>query len=77
MKVTISLPDSTFEAAETIRRRLRFSRSRFYSQAIEAHVRAHQAGETLAALNEVYRTEGSSLDSTLERLQAGALREDW
>ena len=77
MKVAISLPDPVFEAAETIRTRLQISRSRFYSQAVEAHVRKYQAGEIREALNEVYGAADSSLDPVLERLQAEALREEW
>lgn len=77
MKVAVSLPDAVFEAAETVRRRLGLSRSRFYAQAVEAHVRTHRAGEIRETLDEVYGAEGSSMDPILERLQAEALREDW
>lgn len=77
MKVAISLPDPLFEAAEEIRKRLGLSRSAFYSQAVEAHMRAHRAGEVREALDEVYGSEDSRLDPVLEELQAGALREEW
>ena len=77
MKVAISLPDPIFEAAETVCKRLGVSRSRFYSKAVEAHVRTYQADEIREALDEVYGSEDSSLDPTLKRLQAEALREDW
>lgn len=77
MKVAVSVPDSIFEAAERVRGRLGVSRSRFYSQAVEAHVRTYQAGEIREALDEVYQTEDSSLDPTLENLQTEALREEW
>ena len=77
MKVAISLPDPIFEAAETICKRLGISRSRFYSKAVEAHVRTYQAGEVREALDEIYGSEDSTLDPVLEQLQAEALREDW
>lgn len=77
MKVAISLPDPLFEAAESVRKRLGVSRSRFYATAVEAHLRTYQAGEIREALDEVYGSEESALDPTLERLQAEALREEW
>ncbi len=77
MKVAISLPDEVFEAAESICRRLGVSRSRFYSEAVEARVRTYQADEIREALAEVYGRESSELDPVLENLQAEALREDW
>ena len=77
MKVAVSLPDSLFETAETIRKRLGMARSRFYANAIEAHVRTYRAGEIREALDEVYSTEPSGLERTLDELQAEALREEW
>jgi hypothetical protein len=77
MKVAISLPDPIFEAAEAICKRLGVPRSRFYAKAIEGQVRTHQADEIREALDEVYGSEASSLDPTLKRLQADALREEW
>ena len=77
MKVAISLPDPVFEAAETVRKRLGLSRSRFYSKAVEAHVRIYQAGEIREALDAVYGSEESALDPLLDRLQSDSLREDW
>lgn len=77
MKVAISLPDPLFEAAEEIRKRLGVSRSRFYSKAVEAHVRIHRAGEIREALDSVYGEGQSTLDPFLEHLQAEALREEW
>ncbi len=77
MKVAISLPDPIFEAAEDICKRLGVPRSRFYSKAVEAHVRTYQASEIREALDEVYGSEESGLDPVLRQLQAEALREDW
>lgn len=77
MKVAISLPDPLFEAAETIRKRLGDSRSRFYSKAVEAQVRTYQADEVREALDQVYGTEDSGLDPVLHQLQAKALQEEW
>ena len=77
MKVAISLPDPVFEAAEAVRKRLGVSRSRFYSKAVEAHLRTYQAGEIREALDEVYGSDDSGMDPVLKRLQARALREEW
>lgn len=77
MKVAISLPDPVFEAAEAVCKRLGVSRSRFYSQAVESHVRTYQADEIREALDEVYGAEDSSLDPALHQLQVEALREEW
>jgi len=77
MKVAISLPDPVYEAAETIRKRLGVSRSRFYTKAVESQVRTYQADEIREALDQVYGSEDSRMDPVLKRLQAEALREEW
>lgn len=77
MKVAVSIPDPIFEAAESIRRRLGVSRSRFYAGALERHVGTYQADEIRESLDEVYGARDSKLDPVLDRLQAEALREEW
>jgi metal-responsive CopG/Arc/MetJ family transcriptional regulator len=77
MKVAISLPDATFEAAERVSKQLRMSRSQLYARAVEVFVKSYRGvgvAETLAA---VYGSESSAVDPVLDELQAEALREEW
>ena len=78
MKVAISLPDEVFEAAERVSRRLRVSRSRFYSRAIEEYVKKHGRDDVTDRLNAVYRKASSRLDPAMEAMSLEALRrEKW
>jgi metal-responsive CopG/Arc/MetJ family transcriptional regulator len=77
MKVAISVPDPTFQAAERVSKRLGMSRSQLYSRAVEAFVKKHRGVEVRQALEEVYAAEPATLDPMIERLQAEALREEW
>ncbi len=77
MKIAISVPDPTFEAAERISKRLGISRSQLYSRAVEQYVEPYRREEVRAALAEVYSSEPSEVDPVLEELQAEALREEW
>jgi metal-responsive CopG/Arc/MetJ family transcriptional regulator len=77
MKVAISLPDPTFEAAERVSKRLGMSRSQLYAQAVEAFVKKHRTVEVREALTAVYGTETAAVDPVIDQLQAVALREEW
>jgi len=77
MKIAISVPDATFQAAERVSRRLRMSRSELYSRAVEAFVKSHRGDEVKEALAAVYGAEPSDLDPVIDQLQAEALREEW
>jgi predicted transcriptional regulator len=78
MKVTISVPDDTFEAAERMARRLRMSRSQLYARAVEAYVGAHSGSEVRETLAAVYGSAtAATVDPVIDRLQAEALREEW
>ncbi len=77
MKVAISIPDAVFQEAEQASKRLRMSRSRLYSQAVEEFVRKHRGQSVRDALHTVYGQESSDLDPVLAQLQARALREKW
>ena len=69
MRVSLSIPDRIFRAAERAAKRQKISRSRFYAQAVEACLKAQsgkQSGKQItAALNAVYGTENSELDPDL------------
>ncbi len=65
MKTAISIPDRIFRAAERAAKRQKVSRSRFYAQAVEAYLKTQQAKGVTEALNAVYGTGSSELDSDL------------
>jgi metal-responsive CopG/Arc/MetJ family transcriptional regulator len=77
MKVAISVPDPTFEAAERVAKRLGMSRSKLYAQAVESFVKIHRGSEVREALAAVYGREVAVVDPILDQLQAEALREEW
>jgi metal-responsive CopG/Arc/MetJ family transcriptional regulator len=77
MKVAISLPDPTFQAAERVSKRLGMSRSQFYAQAVESFVKDHRGVDVAEALAAVYGSEASTVDPLIDHLQAEALREEW
>ncbi|MBI3388023.1 MAG: hypothetical protein HY027_09810 [Deltaproteobacteria bacterium] len=77
MKVAISVPDRVFEEAELVAKRLRVSRSRVYSQAIEEFVTKHRGKSVSESLDAVYGRMAQGLDAVLTELQARALREKW
>jgi metal-responsive CopG/Arc/MetJ family transcriptional regulator len=80
MKTAISLPDSLFEAAERLARRIGISRSELFQRAVQAFLWEHQAEGVTEALNQVYSPgeEGAHLDPILEHLQLTSLpKEEW
>lgn len=78
MKTAISLPDSVFEAAESIAQQLGVSRSELYVKALNSYIRKYNKEKMLAQLNEVYAEEDSTLDPALAAMQAAALPyEEW
>jgi predicted transcriptional regulator len=54
MKTAISIPDPIFRKAEKLARRLRKSRSRLFSEAVEEYVSRHDPSAITSALDEVY-----------------------
>ena len=53
MKVAVSVPDRVFEEADRVAKRLRVSRSRVYSQALEEFVKKYQQKSVREALDVV------------------------
>ncbi len=72
MKTAISIPDSLYESAEKLARRLGESRSELYAKAVKSYVEKHQDDKITAKLNEVYDNEPSTLDPVLANLQSAA-----
>jgi len=78
MKTAISIPDTTFQAAEQLARRLGKSRSELYSQALAAYIEQHRTKDVTERLNAVYEAEPSELDPVLQLLQLRSLpKDDW
>ena len=80
MKTAISLPDSLFEAAERLARRMEISRSQLFQRAVQAFLREHRDEGVTEALNQVYGrgSEEARLDPVLEQLQLASLpKEEW
>lgn len=76
MKMAVSLPDSLFEAAGQLAKRLGMSRSELYAAAIEEYLRSHRNEGVTEALNRVYREEPSGLDPVISAIQAASLPRD-
>ncbi len=77
MKIAISVPDATFEAAERVSKRLGVSRSQLYSKAVDKYLEPYRREEVREALEAVYGSEAPAVDPVLDELQAEALREEW
>ena len=80
MKTAISLPDSLFEAAERLARRMEISRSQLFQRAVQAFLREHRDEGVTEALNQVYGrgSEEARLDPVLEQLQLTSIpKEEW
>ncbi len=78
MKTAISMPDPVFKAADRLARRLRVSRSRLCTDAVDEYVHRHASGSVTEQLNAVYHQEDSRLDPLFQTLQGQAIsRETW
>ncbi len=76
MKTALSIPDSVFEAAETVAERLSISRSQLYTRAIQEFLKLHGAQDVTERLNRVYSEASSALDPSLVEMQAKSLAEN-
>jgi len=80
MKTAISIPDSLFDAAERLSKRLGISRSRLYTMAIEKALASDPRRGVKERLDAVYSKHGSRLDRRLAAMQAASLNsenEEW
>lgn len=78
MKTAVSIPDPVFAEAERVSQRLRMSRSRLYTVAVENFLKAHRSKGVKDALDALYATEPSQLSAALEAMQLASLpREEW
>lgn len=65
MKTAVSIPDPLFKEAERLTKRLGIPRSQLYATALEAYLQRQRSRGIKEALDAVYRSEGSELDSDL------------
>lgn len=81
MKITISIRDDIFEAAERTAESLGISRSELYARAVAGFVEQCSGDRVAERLNEVYGDDGPSpdLDEVLAALQFHSLsaEEKW
>ncbi len=69
MKTAIFIPDEVFDAAEDLTKKLGWSRSRLYAQAVQSFVQVKIREDVTQALNKIYAKEASGLEPPLIRMQ--------
>ena len=74
MKTAVSVPDAVFERAEKLARRMRKSRSKFYSDALLEYVSRHDPATVTAALDALYEGEDSGPDPFVRESARRVLR---
>lgn len=62
MRITVSVPDGVFQAAEHLAKRLAKSRSQLYSEALVEYVRRHDANAVASRLDEACDALGPTKD---------------
>ncbi len=74
MKAAISIPDSLFEEAERLARRLRTSRSQLYALALADYLDRHDEDRITAAMDAVVDNLGPDTDEFLRETARQTLR---
>ena len=78
MKTAISIPNSIFENARRLARKMDMSLSELYTVALSAYVANYQGENVTEKLDEIYAQETSSLDRELIALQVTSIgSESW
>jgi metal-responsive CopG/Arc/MetJ family transcriptional regulator len=78
MKTSVSIPDSVFEQAERVAKKLKLSRSALYTLAIKEYISNRRSRQITARLDEVYGRERSNVEPVFLSTQATILnREEW
>jgi len=76
MKTAISIPDTVFQSAEILAKRLGVSRSQFYAKAVEEFIKKNINQGVTDGLDSVYEDESNSLDDELYNIQSQSIRKD-
>jgi len=67
MKTAISIPDKTYKRIDSVVRRLKISRSRFFTEAAEAYLRKVDTGDISERINQFIADNGiATLDPVLK-----------
>jgi len=76
MKTAISIPDTVFQSAEILAKRLGVSRSEFYAKAVEEFIKNNKNQGVTDALDSVYCDENNSLDDDFYSIQSQSIEKD-
>ena len=76
MKVAVSIPDPIFKSAESLARKLKKPRSRFYAEALASYVTSHDPKSITKNLNQVYSRHSSPIDPAIEKAQVETLSDE-
>jgi hypothetical protein len=79
MKTAISIPDRLFKSSERAAKKMRVSRSRFFSDAVSHYLHNIEKSDVTLRLNEIYKgpfKEDSRVPGALADLQLDVLRKD-
>ena len=74
MKIAVSVPDPVYRLAERLARRLKKSRSRLYSEALQEYVARHSPDEMTEAVNRVCEKLGPQYDPFLDEAARRTLK---
>jgi hypothetical protein len=80
VKTAISIPDSLFDAAEKLAKRLGVSRSELFQRAMRSFLQENKQEGITESLNVIYEKKDDrvGLDPVLEHLQGASIaREEW
>jgi metal-responsive CopG/Arc/MetJ family transcriptional regulator len=69
MKVAVSIPDSLFESADALAKKLKKPRSQVYAEALASYIEDHDPKVITERINAVLSKTDSSIDSVFERAQ--------
>jgi hypothetical protein len=76
MKITISLPDSLFEAAELLAAELRMPRDQLYAEALAGYLNIHGRSAVTARLNAVHGYITVPVEPALANAQTRILNQE-
>ena len=76
MKTAISIPDSIFQAAESMAHHLKISRSELFTTAVSEFMDAHKNDDVTTSLNKVYGNSNSKLDPKLSLMQNSSIKQE-
>jgi len=76
MKTALTIPNPIFKESKQRAKELGMSFDEFCTKALAAFKPEHNYKNVTEALNEVYKTESSSIDPELKRMQSISLTEE-